>query len=367
MIDWKNLDKLSAFEKLSALKNHVNLPEAMAGESGAKRVAAYSVPMAAGLTYNFAAKAVDDDVLAALAELASEAQLTEKYAALYNGEVINTGEKRLVLHQLTRGQLGDAVVADGVDKREFYVAQQKKAAGFAAKVHAGEITNAAGEKFTTVVQIGIGGSDLGPRAMYLALENWARQNGSLKMEARKYVKQSEAAARKSAPYRKLQQFAAGRRREAMQRDLAESLSYVKNLVVIGRGENMSAQLLLEELSELSKDLGPVFLSMARSIQMFDKETAARQLFEALPFSYAKDIGEFLAGWEDIPPSDLLNTVEVYRSALREDRLTRQKRWDETISDLVYFPVVVNSMVVLLNFIYVAYFLQQKDALSVLFN
>ena len=120
---------------------------------------------------------------------------------------------------------------------------------------------------------------------------------------------------------------------------------------------MSAQLLLEELSELSKDLGPVFLSMARSIQMFDKETAARQLFEALPFSYAKDIGEFLAGWEDIPPSDLLNTVEVYRSALREDRLTRQKRRDETISDLVYFPVVVNSMVVLLNFIYVAYFLQ----------
>ncbi|MCI5613226.1 MAG: glucose-6-phosphate isomerase, partial [Agathobacter sp.] len=46
------------------------------------------------------------------------------------------------------------------------------------------ITNAAGEKFTTVVQIGIGGSDLGPRAMYLALENWAKKNGTFKMEAR---------------------------------------------------------------------------------------------------------------------------------------------------------------------------------------
>ena len=100
---------------------------------------------------------------------------------------------------------------------------------------------------------------------------------SLKLEAQKYKQRSETAARKSAPYRKLQQFSAGRKREAMQRDLAESLSYVKNLVVIGRGENMSAQLLLEELSELSKDLGPVFLSMARCIQLFDKETAARQL------------------------------------------------------------------------------------------
>ena len=190
---------------------------------------------------------------------------------------------------------------------------------------------------------------------------------SLKLEAQRYRSRSEELARRSAPYRKLQQLSLNRKREAMQRDLAEGLSYIKNLVVIGRGENMSAQLLLEELSELSKDLGPVFLSMARCVQLFDKETAAQQLYEALPFSYAKDIGEFLAGWEDVPPFDLLNTVEVYRSALREDRLTRQKRRDEMISDLVYFPVVVNAMAVLMNFIYVAYFIQQRDALSILFN
>ena len=170
MINWNNLDTLTSFKELSEVER-VNLAEVMSGENGAERVKDYSVPMTEDLTYNYAAKAVDDKVLAALAKLAKEAQLTEKYAALYNGEVINTGEKRLVLHQLTRGQLGDKVEADGVDKREFYVKQQQRIADFANKVHAGEITNAAGEKFTTVVQIGIGGSDLGPRAMYLALEN----------------------------------------------------------------------------------------------------------------------------------------------------------------------------------------------------
>ena len=184
MISWKNLDMLSAYGKLNELKNHVNLQEAMAGEKGAQRVKEYAVPMAAGLTYHYAAKQVDEDVLSALQALADEAQLTAKYEALYDGAVINTGEKRLVLHQLTRGQLGTDVTADGVNKRDFYVAQQQKAAEFAKKVHAGEIANAAGEKFTTVVQIGIGGSDLGPRAMYLALENWAKQNGCFKMEAR---------------------------------------------------------------------------------------------------------------------------------------------------------------------------------------
>ena len=182
MISWNNLDKLASYQELLNVER-VNLAEVMSGENGAERVKKYSVPMAEGLAFNYGAKQVDEKVLSALEKLADEAQLTEKYEALYNGEMINTGEKRLVLHQLTRGQLGDAVVADGVDKREFYVAQQTKIAEFANKVHAGEITNAAGEKFTTVVQIGIGGSDLGPRAMYLALENWAKVNDTLKMKA----------------------------------------------------------------------------------------------------------------------------------------------------------------------------------------
>ncbi len=183
MITWNNLDTISAYQELRKV-TPVNLREAMTGENGAERVRKYSVPMAAGLAYNYAAKQVDDEVLEALAKLAEETQLAGKFEALYNGEVINTGEKRMVLHHMTRGQLGEGVAADGVDKRSFYVQEQKKIAELANKVHAGEITNAAGEKFTTVVQIGIGGSDLGPRAMYLALENWARVNGTFKMEAR---------------------------------------------------------------------------------------------------------------------------------------------------------------------------------------
>ena len=182
MVSWNNLDTLASYKELFEVEK-VDLVKAMTGENGAERVKNYSVPMAAGMAYNYGAKSVDDKVLAALAKLAKEAQLTEKYAELYNGAVINTGEKRLVLHQLTRGQLGNDVIADGVNKREFYLNEQKKIAEFANKVHAGEITNAAGEKFTTVVQIGIGGSDLGPRAMYLALENWAKVNDTLKMKA----------------------------------------------------------------------------------------------------------------------------------------------------------------------------------------
>lgn len=184
MVSWKNFDQLESYGKLQALKDEVDLKEVMSGENGAKRVKEYSIPMAEGLTYNFAAKKVDDKVIDALQKLADEAELEDKFEELYNGAVINTGEKRLVLHQLCRGQLGRDVTADGVNKRDFYLEQQKRVADFANKVHAGQIVNEAGEKFTTVVQIGIGGSDLGPRAMYIALENWAKLNSCFKMEAK---------------------------------------------------------------------------------------------------------------------------------------------------------------------------------------
>ena len=169
-LNWKNLDALKAFSDLKQVKPVV-LKEVMSGEEGAQRVKSCAAPMAEGLSFNYAARPVNAEILEVLCRLAKEAELPEKFAYLYNGAVANTGEKRMVLHHLTRGQLGEAVIADGVDKREFYLNEQKKIAEFANKVHSGEIANGAGEKFTTVVQIGIGGSDLGPRAMYLALEN----------------------------------------------------------------------------------------------------------------------------------------------------------------------------------------------------
>ena len=73
MLNWKNLDTLASYEELKKVEP-VNVAEVMSGENGAERVKNYSIPMMDGLTYNYAAKAVDEKVLAALAKLAEEAQ-----------------------------------------------------------------------------------------------------------------------------------------------------------------------------------------------------------------------------------------------------------------------------------------------------
>ena len=68
MTNWKNLDTLDSYEEMKHAER-VNLAEVMSGENGAKRVQAYSVLMAAGLTYNYAAKQVDENVLSVLSNL----------------------------------------------------------------------------------------------------------------------------------------------------------------------------------------------------------------------------------------------------------------------------------------------------------
>jgi glucose-6-phosphate isomerase len=94
-----------------------------------------------------------------------------------------------VLHQLLRSPdglaaTGKSVLHEGKDLGKFYIRELERFSTFADLVHNGKILGATGKAFTTVVQIGIGGSDLGPRALYLALENWAVAEGKNKLQAK---------------------------------------------------------------------------------------------------------------------------------------------------------------------------------------
>jgi glucose-6-phosphate isomerase len=179
MIEYKRLDETKAFPKLAALP----IPR-VDRILTAERIAACDIPSGGGLTYNWAASPVDEKILAALGELAEEQGLVDKYKLLADGEIMNTGEGRMVLHHLARGRLGKAVVREERDLRAFYEGERERAAEFARSVHAGKIVGSTGQAFATAVQIGIGGSDLGPRALYLALERWAMAEGRLMMGAR---------------------------------------------------------------------------------------------------------------------------------------------------------------------------------------
>jgi glucose-6-phosphate isomerase len=164
---YRNLDQLESFSALSGFTDPADLHTVLDPD----RVKTYQAPAGAGIQYNYAAKQVDDRRIRILSELAEETQLLEKLRGIINGEIMNTGEGRMVLHHLARGQLGSDVVHLGRNVRSFYEEQRMRVARFAEKVRSGAVTGSTGKPFDTVVQIGIGGSDLGPRALYLALKD----------------------------------------------------------------------------------------------------------------------------------------------------------------------------------------------------
>lgn len=178
-MEYKNLDKALAYQDLVkldkvSLKNNLTV----------KRIRDYQAPAGAGLTYSYAAMPVNKEIIDKLQELCDEQELVEKYVALLSGEMMNPGEKRLVLHQLTRGNCtGSKVYADDEEKDEFYRQQLERIKDFSERVRSGKIKSSTGKKFDTVCQIGIGGSDLGPRALYLALKGWATGEGKKQLRA----------------------------------------------------------------------------------------------------------------------------------------------------------------------------------------
>ncbi len=168
---FKNLLDNESYNSLKKIK-----PLDLATILDENRITNSTLPLAGDLFYNWAAMPIGKEHLKAFQQMATELQLVEKYRALLGGEVMNTSEKRLVLHHLVRGRvLGEKseVFADEEEKGQFYQQQLNNIKQFSDAVRNKEIVGSTNKSFTTVVQIGIGGSDLGPRALYLALENWA--------------------------------------------------------------------------------------------------------------------------------------------------------------------------------------------------
>jgi glucose-6-phosphate isomerase len=124
----------------------------------------------ADLYVDYSKNLVTDEVLSALTALAERAGLRERIAAMFAGEHINTTEDRAVLHTALRLPRDASLVVDGQDVVAEVHEVLDRMGAFSDRVRSGEWKGATGERIRTVVNIGIGGSDLGPVMAYEALK-----------------------------------------------------------------------------------------------------------------------------------------------------------------------------------------------------
>ncbi len=118
---------------------------------------------------------ITDDVLAALLDLAEQTGVADRFAAMLAGEHLNTSEDRAVLHTALRRPAGDApsLVVDGQDVDADVQSVLDALTAYAERVRSGDWRGVTGKKVSHVVNIGIGGSDLGPVMVYEALKPYA--------------------------------------------------------------------------------------------------------------------------------------------------------------------------------------------------
>jgi glucose-6-phosphate isomerase len=128
---------------------------------------------AAGLFLDYSKNRITDDTLALLLKLADECDLRGRIDAMFRGEKINVTEKRAVLHVALRAPESEVIKVDGVNVVPEVHAVLKKMASFSERVRGGDWVGHTGKRIRTVVNIGIGGSDLGPVMAYEALKHFS--------------------------------------------------------------------------------------------------------------------------------------------------------------------------------------------------
>ena len=130
----------------------------------------------AGLYLDYSKNRVTDETLGLLLELADECGLAGRREAMFRGERINVSENRSVLHVALRMPKGAQLVVDGVDVVAEVHDVLDRMAAFSERVRSGEWTGHTGKPIRNVVNIGIGGSDLGPVMAYEALRHYSRRD-----------------------------------------------------------------------------------------------------------------------------------------------------------------------------------------------
>lgn len=156
---WHRLDEL-------AEDFYPNLREWFQSEPGRARRWTFT---AGDLFVDLSKNLLNDDVLGALLELAEQTGVLEHRDRMFRGEKINVTEDRAVLHTALRRPASDEVLVDGEDVIQQVHEVQGRMYDFADRVRSGAVRGITGKKFETIVNIGIGGSDLGPVMVYEAL------------------------------------------------------------------------------------------------------------------------------------------------------------------------------------------------------
>lgn len=155
------------------------------------------------------------------------------------------------------------------------------------------------------------------------------------------------------------------RREQVDKEVYEAMAFIGNFTA-ATGGNVGSQFILEQLSHRESPLRQTYIKTLGLVRLNKMKDAEQEMLQKADTEAGHALTSLLLNWDKMKPEELTEILETRRKSIREICITKRKRREELLSDIVYLPVVANVFLIFINFIYVGYFMQQKELLHMIF-
>jgi hypothetical protein len=196
------------------------------------------------------------------------------------------------------------------------------------------------------------------------------RQGSFRLHRRNFKELSDRRLKDRLEYYskkiKIKEWIKARKGESIDKEIYESISFLRNIIALGNGRRVGSDFIIEQLSHKEGILQPVYIKMLRFLRVGKSEEAVNAFSEEVFTPIALDFGDLLLRWDELDPVELTEILISYQKHIKETKSTSQRKQDEIISEIIYFPIVLNVFVIFINFIMVGYFMEQQLMFNLLF-
>jgi hypothetical protein len=151
----------------------------------------------------------------------------------------------------------------------------------------------------------------------------------------------------------------------IRKEISEGTAFMRNKIAACDGDRITTDVMLEEMIYDSDILKYPYSRMLSLIRTGQSMHAAEEFSNLTGDKEAKEYANMIVMLDTLDPNDIYEGLVSFQRGLNEEKITQIRKQDEAVSDILYLPVVINLLLIFFNFLYVSYFMQQKEMLAFL--
>lgn len=155
------------------------------------------------------------------------------------------------------------------------------------------------------------------------------------------------------------------RRGTLRKEISQGTAFLRNRIAASDQKRITAEQMLTELMDQCRMLKLPYARMLSLIRMGEGSHAVREFVTMTGDPHAREYAGMIVLLDELLPQQIYEDLTSFQRQLMQERITVIRRKDEALSNLLYIPVMANLILIFFDFLYVAYFLQQREMMGLL--